>query len=173
MGYKIGLDLAWGLVNLLAPVLVPVLGILLLKLTKKRDEEAKKFKVMTVFKDGQLAWIAAVFCCAAFYEYAEADIGDARPGAGWHWMLVPLLLCTVSSIYVGADGAVSPTEIIENRMNFSQWRRYYQTFMSSMYITVGSVISFALIHYFMLGKWQWSLPLTSHPRCDRSLVDRG
>lgn len=147
----------WFFVNILMPVLIPPFGVLWLWLGTPPASAAASganFKVMALFKDGQLAWIAVGMCAAALYEFVDTVVvyNDHLRHIPLFWfaLLLPLFLSIIGAMLVAASGAAYGTAMLANSANFLEWISHYRTFASSLIVTVASAMISLAIHFGML-----------------------
>lgn len=60
--------MGWFLINVVLPLLAPLLVLLLLKPLPVPHETAKKLSLLIPVKDGQLCWIAISLAASALYD---------------------------------------------------------------------------------------------------------
>jgi hypothetical protein len=151
------MGLGWLLVNIVMPVAIPPIGILFLWLGTPPGNAATggaNFRFMALFKDGQLAWIAAGMCAAALYEFVETIVAyneyKRHIPLIWFTVLIPLLFSIVGAMLVAASGAAYGTTFLAAPAQFKNWISHYRTFVSSVIVTAASAITCSVIHFRML-----------------------
>ena len=151
------MEWGWVLVNIILPLAIPPMGVFLLWVgTPSAAGVAAKanFTFMNLFKDGQLAWIAAGMCAAALYEFVDAlaicsDYQRHIPKS-WFIVLIPLMFSILGAMFVAASGAVYGTSGLPPPAPIKAWITHYRTFVSSLIVTIASAITFYVVHFNML-----------------------
>ncbi|WP_124263004.1 hypothetical protein [Methylobacterium sp. XJLW] len=150
--------MGWIAVNILAPLLLPVIGVLLIQMaTPKRVKisSAGNYKLMMLVKDGQLGWAAAALCTSSYYEFTENQrlLGEnfMTMPSQWQAIIFPLFLSTLGAMFVAASGAVYGTELLEGKIvSLKSWIEHYSLFVVSIFVTISSALMFIIIHFEMI-----------------------
>jgi hypothetical protein len=147
----------WFFVNIAMPVLIPPFGVLCLwcsTFAASAKASEANFKVMALFKDGQLAWIAAGMCAAALYEFVDTIIvyneHQKLIPLRWFGLLFPLMTSIIGAMLVAASGAAYGTAMLTTSANIWGWISHYRTFASSVLVTVASAAISTTIHFGIL-----------------------
>jgi hypothetical protein len=119
----------WVIVNLVAPVAVPILGALLVSLfVYKRGGKSKRGHPLAAFKDGQLCWVVMGMCFNSLYELATPSKGITVPRAFSDVMEVLLIGLMLGSVGIAVLGSAlpvpwpkPPTTPISRTRAFGNW----------------------------------------------------
>lgn len=99
----------WVIVNLVAPVAVPILGALLVSLfVYKRGGKSKRGHPLAAFKDGQLCWVVMGMCFNSLYELATPSKGIVVPKVFSDAMEVLLIVLMIGSVGIAVLGSALP-----------------------------------------------------------------
>jgi hypothetical protein len=98
----------WFLVNILAPLFLPMLGILPLKLLHL-PVPASRLRLMATVKDGQLCWAAIGISASAIYELWCAATSQVHMPAWSGAALAATVFNMLLSMVVAGGGAVFTT----------------------------------------------------------------
>lgn len=125
----------WIWVNLLVPVIVPIVCLALLKLVKP-DISIKK-----TVRDGQLGWVAVCFAASSKYE-----LGLISPAPEWktlaEWIAIAFILMT-SILTAGATAHPFNDEAEQ----FKDWYKKYRVMLATGAATIACGIMYGIIHY--------------------------
>lgn len=144
--------LGWILVNVVLPLVLPVLGMGVFMLLPLGKADAKKVTLMATVKDGQLCWAAVGFCAAALYELHTAtpvgEPGIAKAMAGWATggMMAVIAMAAMAA----AGGAVFTTEVRKvppGSEPTTSWLRHYKLFAGSVVMTAIAAVTYTVIHF--------------------------
>lgn len=136
--------MGWIAVNILIPLLAPIIFLLPFKLFPLPPENAKLLKWTTPIKDGQLAWAGLAFSAAAIYDLESVNSTDS-----WtKWMLGGIITLLVANGLVAALGGVFPKDHEpEEPSPFS----FYPAMSGAAILSALAGIAFAVVHFAMQG----------------------
>jgi hypothetical protein len=99
------LDYPWLAVNIIAPCILPMFGLLLIR-SPLTDDQKKKARFITTVQDGQLGWVAVLWSIAAVYEAVDfmSTTGRWVNWAGWLLAAEAIILLCGMSIAAGGCG---------------------------------------------------------------------
>jgi len=134
--------LAWFVVNVLAPVFLPLL---LLGLAKSAPA-GRHLRLMETVKDGQLCWFGITLSAATFYELMQNDQSPHRAS----WCAVGMALMAMTGVLCGVHAvvaAIKPTPILdEAAVSRRAWMEHYAVFMTSAILSLLVALASLLIH---------------------------
>jgi hypothetical protein len=137
----------WFLVNILAPVGLPLLGLLMLKLLPLPGPPAT-LRLMTTVKDGQLCWAVVAMGASTVYELWTALAAHKTIPPWGGIALAGILLVMLSAMLVAAGGAVFSTPLPTTPpAGAAAWMRHYSVFVGSAIMTVIAAITYTSTHF--------------------------
>lgn len=109
-----------------------------------------KVDYITLFKDGQLCWVALGFCVSGLYEIDVPLEGAKMVVESVAYNCLKwgsIFLLSMSAIVAGSGGVLpTPLGVPQN----VKWRTHYRTLVNSVILTVASAIAYSIIHYGIL-----------------------
>ena len=147
-------DWVWIVINIVLPVMLPVLGLWLMRvsLVKSEDDAARKQalaarRYVMLFKDGQLGWVALLMCFTALSEFVEGLTKHKKAAPDWTALFFLVVAFTILSAGVfAANGAVDSIKVIEAK-TLLKWIRYYGVAFWSMVLTVIAAVALSVAHF--------------------------
>jgi hypothetical protein len=125
----------WFFVNILGPLLLPVVGILPLRLLPL-DATPAGLRLMTPVKDGQLCWAAIAMAISSIYEVWKALVAHRTlpPWAGV--VLAVTIVVMLQAMVIAAGGAAFNTGFIAQAGGgLRAWVSHYRVFVASAIMT--------------------------------------
>ena len=139
----------WLLVNIVAPFLLPVFGMLPLKLLPLTGIAPEgSLRLMTTVKDGQLCWAAVGMSAAAIYEIWGAH-ATMRATPWWTGALLAIVLILMApATMIAAGGSVFTTPLLAEAhpAGWRGWVRHYKVFVSSAVFSLTTALCYILLH---------------------------
>jgi hypothetical protein len=136
----------WFFINILAPLLLPVLGILPLRLLPLPGP-APGLKLMSTVKDGQLCWAVIAMSAAAMYEVWDA-INRHQDLPSWGgFAFAGMALLMLPAILIAAGGAAFSTPLAPTVAAGPAWLRHYRVFVSSAAMTLIAASGYTVMHF--------------------------
>jgi hypothetical protein len=134
----------WFLVNILAPVLLPVLGTLpFLLLAHRLPVPGAKALLMSTVKDGQLCWAVIAMSVSTIYELWQAQGMVPQGGAALAGSIIVMLPASV----VAAGGAVFSTPLLAAPAGTAKaWASHYRMFVGSAIMVALVAFDYAYVH---------------------------
>ena len=137
----------WFLVNIAAPVLLPVIGILPLRLLPLPVPPAS-LRLMATVKDGQLCWAVIAMGAATIYELWEAIIAHKAIPDWAGLAFAGTILVMLPAMLVAAGGAVFTTPLVAAPPGgLIGWIGYYKVFAGSAVMTVIASFAYTILHF--------------------------
>ncbi len=141
--------MGWFLVNIIVPLVAPVLIVFLLRPIPLPAATRSSLQWIAPVKDGQLCWVAIAFCASALYEYGtQASELGSTPAAILQVLNGLANVCLVMSSIVATGGALYPTPL--HRPRNAGWLRHYSCFCVSLFFAIASAGLYAIIHFEVL-----------------------
>jgi hypothetical protein len=137
----------WFLVTIMAPLMSPVIGLLILRLLPIPGPPPG-LKVMTTVKDGQLGWVVIAMGSSAIYElWGILEAGKSVPG--WEgWAFGGIILVMLSAMLVAAGGAVFSTPLLTTAAGgLRVWATHYKLFIGSAIMAAVAAFLYTCIHF--------------------------
>jgi hypothetical protein len=139
------LSAGWLFVNVVAPLCLPILGMIALKLLPLAPvAPAGSLRLMTIVKDGQLCWGVIGMSAAAIYEahsHAQMPAWSDYPFAIIITLLVPAsILAAGGSVFTTVLSTAAPTSGI------SGWIQHYRVFVGSLAMSAAAALCYTLLH---------------------------
>jgi hypothetical protein len=137
----------WFLVTIMAPLTLPVIGLLVLRLLPIPGPPSG-LKVMTTVKDGQLGWAVIAMGASAIYElWGAKESHKFVPGWGGG-ALGALIFVMLSAILVAACGAAFSTPLLDTASGGAKaWAKHYKLFVFSAIMTTAAAFLYTCIHF--------------------------
>ena len=138
----------WFAVNILAPLLLPVIGIFPLKLVPMGPGVAASLRLMATVKDGQLCWAAVAMGASSLYELwvALAAKNAAASGSGVLFFLICLLMLP-AMILAAAGSAFSTTLLTTPAGGIWAWCSHYSAFVGSCVLCALTAFVYTVLHW--------------------------
>lgn len=133
---------AWFVVNILAPMLLPIAGILPLMLVPV----GVPVKLMAIVKDGQLCWAAVAMGASSLYE-TFAAVAAKKPvdGSGVYLLLICFLM--LPAMVLAAAGSVFSTPLPTTPpATIWAWCAYYKAFVGSCVLCALTAFGYTILH---------------------------
>jgi hypothetical protein len=140
----------WFLVNIIAPLALPILGLLVLKLLPLPGP-SDNLRIMTTVKDGQLCWAVVAMSAATIYELWTAfEANKHLPG--WRDLaLATTILIMLPAMLLAAGGAVFSTPLLPAGSapadDFKTWVVHYRVFVASAVLVFGAAFILTGLHF--------------------------
>ncbi|HWD60606.1 MAG TPA: hypothetical protein VG308_20145 [Stellaceae bacterium] len=136
----------WFLVNIVAPLGLPLFGIAVLKLLPLPPQPALKF--MTAVKDGQLCWAVIAMGASTIYELWEA-LEAHRPVPEWAPVaLGATIVMMLPAMVMAASGAVFSTPLLSAPAATAKaWIAHYKVFVGSLIMTLIAALTYSELHF--------------------------
>ncbi|XLZ70528.1 hypothetical protein ABT364_00775 [Massilia sp. SR12] len=135
--------MGWFLVNILLPLIAPVLVFAILKVLPMPQANRDALSFLIPVKDGQLCWAAIAFAASALYE-----IGTGRSVLGavfvGYVQGCAVLLLSMASI-VAAGGAIFRTQ--SRKPATVPWARHYSTLLTSIVLVVWAALVRVVVQF--------------------------
>ena len=137
----------WFLVNIAGPLLLPVIGILPLRLLPLPTPTAG-LKLMTTVKDGQLCWAVIAMGASTIYELWQAlDAHKSVPAWGG-LTLGGVILVMLPAMLLAAGGAVFSTPLLSGSAGgVRAWIAHYRMFVGSVVMAVIAAFAYTSLHF--------------------------
>lgn len=136
----------WFWVTIVVPLILPALGVLLLKAIPIPGNPPG-LELMSTVKDGQLGWAVVVMGASAAYELMEGVQGN-------HGMqfavpeLFGIIITMIAGMMLAAGGAVFTTPLRDpTAPDRLSWHNHYKVFLVSCPMTLVAAFLYAAIHY--------------------------
>lgn len=137
----------WFLVNIVGPLVLPVFGILPLRLLPLPVNPAT-VRLMTTVKDGQLCWAVIAMGASMIYELWQA-IEAHRPIPAWAGLdLTGIILVMLPAMVVAAGGAAFSTPLrAASSGGLAGWIAHYKVFVGSAVMAMIAVLCYTTMHF--------------------------
>ncbi|WP_374583722.1 hypothetical protein, partial [Pseudoduganella sp.] len=135
-------------INILLPVLAPILLLFVAgRVCAPAGPYASKLRIIRATKDGQLGWIAVVFCANATYDlYRKAAEGDSLYWEGP--ILAACIVCLIISSLLAIMGATFPVpEAKFKKATWKEWILHYRLLVMSTFFTAFSALLATISHF--------------------------
>ena len=142
----------WFLVNVLAPILLPVVGVLpfLLLPLQPAPESAR---LIAPVKDGQLCWAVIAMGAATVYELWVAREGHHEMPWWSGFALAGDIFIMLPAMVMAAGGAVFSTPLKSTKGDgLIAWLRHYRMFVASALMTIIAAVVFTTLHFSLPGE---------------------
>jgi hypothetical protein len=129
---------SWVVVNIIAPIILPILGLLLMAwFMPLSDEQKQRARIITTVQDGQLGWLAVAWSMAAVYEAIDhmQKLHTFLPWVGG--LLLGEFFVVLGGMFIAAGGAVTATEAPRADQRYLVW---------SIIVTIVSAVVFTAVH---------------------------
>jgi hypothetical protein len=147
----------WFWTSIVAPLLLPLIGLMPLKLLPLGAAVAPNLRFMAVVKDAQLCWGAVAMGASSFYEFwhfisnktSNPGIGVLTPDIAilLGFLLSLIFLMTLMAMILAAGGSVFSTPLLPAPAGgIWAWCKYYKAFVGSVGLCLLSAIGFTIIH---------------------------
>lgn len=146
-------DWVWVMINIVLPILLPVLGLWLMRvcLKKPADRAGRRSALATrryvlLFKDGQLGWVALLMCFAAISEFSDGLFKFHKSAPDWTIVFFLVIAGVVFAAGVFAtNGAVDTIEVAETR-SIWEWIAYYGVAFWTTILTFVAAAALTVAH---------------------------
>lgn len=135
--------MGWFLINILLPLVVPVLVVAVLKVLPMPQSNREALNPLIPVKDGQLCWAAIAFSASALYEIgagrsalSAAYLGYVQSGA---------IISLAASSIVAAGGATFRTQLL--KPSSVSWPRHYSTLLVSIFLVVWAALVRVIVQF--------------------------
>jgi hypothetical protein len=135
----------WFAVNILAPLFLPFIGLMALKLLPLGSGVSDNLRFMAIVKDGQLCWAAIAMGASSLYESWTALEANRQISGGG----VLLLTCCMMlpAIILAAAGGVFSTPLLKAPSGgFRKWCSHYKVFVGSSTLCTLTAIAYTYLH---------------------------
>jgi hypothetical protein len=137
----------WFLVNIVGPLLLPVVGILPLRLLPLGVPSAS-LRLMVTVKDGQLCWAVIAMGAATIYELWEAMEAHKNIPTWGGLALAGVILVMLPAMLVAAGGAVFSTPLrVASGGGLRAWAAHYRVFVGSVVMTAIAAFAYTNLHF--------------------------
>jgi len=135
--------MGWFIVNVLAPLGLPLIAMLLLKLLPLPATVAPNTRLMATVKDGQFCWGVIAMGAATLY-----DSWGAVP-SGWNgWLVGVQILAMLAAMLLAAGGAAFSTPLLTTPAGgFMAWCQHYKTFVASVFLSIAAGFVYTVVHF--------------------------
>ena len=139
-----GMD--WFIVNVLGPLLLPVVGILPLRLLPINPVPAG-LRIMSTVKDGQLCWAVIAMGTSTVYELWDAQVKHEHLPAWGGLDLAGVILVMLAAMLVAAGGAAFSTPLrVGDHLDLRAWISHYKMFVASAAMAAIAAMVYANVH---------------------------
>jgi hypothetical protein len=130
--------LEWVLVNIITPIVLPMLGLWLVSWTMPlTSPQRQKTKLIATVHDGQLGWLAVAWSAAAMSDALAYMERTSRFIPSLGTVLLIEFLIVLSGMFVAAGGAVTSLKGRRNK---------HQYLIGSAAVTVVSASAWGFVH---------------------------
>ena len=143
--------MGWFVVNILAPLFLPVLGIVPLKLLPLGATASGNLKIIMLVKDAQLCWSAVAMGASSLYETTRILTPQNSHALTYLGLIIFLML---PSIVLAAGGAAfstpvwqPPTANLKGRAKLTAWCGHYKAFIGSCVLCVLTAYAYTILHF--------------------------
>ena len=134
--------MGWFLINVVLPLVAPLLVLVVLKPLPLPDEHRRKLNLLIAVKDGQLCWSAIGLAASALYEIGgKRQVNDAMAG----YLQAAAVAVIAAASVIAAGGAMYPTALIQPKN--TSWLRHYSTFVVSIFLAAWAASVCLLVHF--------------------------
>ncbi len=134
----------WFWVNVIAPLVLPQLGVMTLWLLPN----TRAVSLLATVKDGQLCWVAMVMGLATLYELIEPVLtGVKRMNPNGGVIIIVVITLLLPSMLLAAGGAAHPTKITKSKLGFINWFAHFKTMVASIVISLIMATVYSITHY--------------------------
>jgi len=136
----------WFLVNIVGPLLLPVAGILPLRLLPLQSTP-EGLRLMTPVKDGQLCWASIAMAISSIYEIWKALVAH-RDLAPWGGVaLAAAIVVMLPAMVIAAGGAAFNTPLLETSSEgVGAWMAHFRVFGMSAVLTAATAAIDTSLH---------------------------
>lgn len=147
-------DWAWVVINIALPILLPVLGLWLMRVSLKkpadrigRQQALATRRYVLLFKDGQLGWVALLMCFTAMSEFSDGLFKFHKPAPDWTIVFFLIIAGVVFAAGVFAtNGAVDTIEVAETQ-SLLGWIAYYGVAFWTTILTLVAAAALTVAHF--------------------------
>jgi hypothetical protein len=139
MDKPLDFELGWFLVNVIAPIVVPIGGLLLVAAFPLTQAQRAKLSPMTTIKDGQLCWISVTYCILALYELHDFLRREDRYFEWAGWVETFAYIMILLGMFIAAGGAVTSDTVDAGEPDSD-------LMIGSIIVTLASAFLFVNIH---------------------------
>jgi len=137
----------WFFVNIVAPLLLPVVGILPLRLLPLGAHPSGLLLMSTV-KDGQLCWAVIAMGTSTIYELWVALEAHKQVPTWAGVALAGVILIMLPAMTVAAGGSVFSTPIrTTSARGFRAWFLHYKVFVASVVMAAVAAFIYTELHF--------------------------
>ena len=140
--------MGWFIVNIAVPVFVPVLFLGLAKLCCLPSSAMKRTRLVSLFENGQLGWVALGFTASAAFEIYLYLISPECTDPFRAGVLLGIdLTLLVSAGYVAATGALFPVKTHKMPTYASKhWIRENRLMLGTSILTILAASTYVYVH---------------------------
>jgi hypothetical protein len=137
----------WFLVNIVAPLGLPILGLLALKLLPLPGAPPT-LRLMTTVKDGQLCWAVIAMGASTIYELWDAMAAHKNIPPWGGVAMAGVVFVMLPAMLLAAGGAVFSTPLLTTaRAGLRAWMTHYRVFVGSTIMTVIAAVTYTNLHF--------------------------
>ena len=137
----------WVLVNIVAPVTLPLVGLFALRLLPLPDRH-EGLAFMSTVKDGQLCWAAIAMGVSTIYELWTATESHRATPAWGGFVLAGIIVTMLPAMLLAAGGAVFSTPLIGADVGGgAAWIKHYRVFVGSLAMTTFTAALYTSLHF--------------------------
>jgi hypothetical protein len=143
--------MGWFIVNILAPLFLPVLGIVPLKLLPIGTAASGNLKLIMLVKDGQLCWSAVAMGAASLYD--SIRVLNVQKDSGPLVYIGLIIFLMLPSMMLAAGGAAFSTPVWQPAGNLSgkaklwAWCGHYKAFIGSCVLCAITAYAYTILHF--------------------------
>jgi hypothetical protein len=157
----------WFLVTIMAPLITPVIGLLILRVLAINGVSADDAKVMSTVKNGQLGWTAIAMGSSALYEL-WGMLAAGNPAAWEGWALAGLVVMMAAAMLIAAGGSLAKVELrTTTGEGITAWTMHYRIFALTAVMAAITAFLYTYIHFSAVAK-----ALRDHPAAVTTLEMR-
>ena len=132
----------WFLVNILAPMVLPIVGLMIMKGMPIEHKSPDILRIMNAVKDGQLCWAGVAIGAVSIYEvWTSWELGKHLP-SGYGWAFGGLVSAMLPTLIYASGEMVWNTKLLNQSHNIG-----IKCFITHYKMFTGSVILSLIIAY--------------------------
>jgi hypothetical protein len=136
----------WFLVNIVGPLLLPVAGILPVRLLPLQSTPDGP-RLMTPVKDGQLCWATIAMAISSIYEIWKALVAHRELPPWGGVALAVAIVSMLPAMVIAAGGAAFNTRLLDaSGEGLGAWMAHYRVFVISAVLTAVSAAIDTSLH---------------------------
>jgi hypothetical protein len=138
----------WFWTNIVAPLGLPIAGLVPLKLLPLGPTVAPSVRFMAVVKDAQLCWGAVAMGASSFYEFWTAASGQNTSVAKVGVLLLLIFILTLMAMVLAAGASAFSTELLTKPAGgLVAWCKHYTAFVGSLVLSSVSAAAYTALHF--------------------------